>query len=96
MLSINGGINRTKSNPRYAFKGARRPGGKEKVMNRIVKGKSTDTGMWVYGWYCEYTFGRWPLKPAIIPAREARQGHIEIVQVDPTTVSDVREEEAYL
>lgn len=50
------------------------------------RGKRVDTGEWVYGWYCQYPFGRWPLKDAIIPSEEACSGYHTFVEVDPDTV----------
>lgn len=52
----------------------------------IFRGKRIDNGEWVYGWYCRYTFGKWPLKDAIIPSEEAESGCFRFVEVDPATV----------
>lgn len=52
----------------------------------LFRGKRLDNGEWVYGWYLEYPFGRWPVKPAIVPAESARSGRFEFVMVDPATV----------
>jgi uncharacterized phage protein (TIGR01671 family) len=52
----------------------------------LFKAKRLDNGEWVEGWYCEYPFRRWPLKPTIIPAQLAIDGTFEFVDVDPSTV----------
>ena len=53
----------------------------------LFRGKRVDNGQWVYGWYCKYAFGRWPIRVCIIPSEEAENGCVEHVQVDPDTVS---------
>lgn len=52
----------------------------------LSRGKRLDNGKWVYGWYCKYPFGAWPLKVCIIPAEQAEKGCFEHVEVDPSTV----------
>ena len=52
----------------------------------LFKAKRLDNGEWVEGWYCEYPFRRWPLKPTIIPAQLAIDGTFVFVDVDPSTV----------
>lgn len=52
----------------------------------LFRGKRKDNGEWVYGWYCRYPFGKWPLKDAIIPSEEAESGCFRFVEVDPATV----------
>lgn len=52
----------------------------------LVKGKRSDDGEWVYGWYVEYPFGRWPVRPSIVPSEDARNGHFGFVKVVPETV----------
>lgn len=52
----------------------------------LFRGKRTDNGEWVYGWYCRYPFGKWPLKDAIIPSEEDENGSHRFVEVDPSTV----------
>lgn len=52
------------------------------------RAKDIDTGEWVYGWYCKYPFGKWPLKDAIIPEQDAEEGYHHFVQVDGKTVGD--------
>lgn len=52
----------------------------------LVRGKESDDGSWVYGWYCRYPFSRWPLKDAIIPAEDAEDGYHHFVEVDGSTV----------
>lgn len=54
----------------------------------LFKAKRLDNGGWVEGWYCEYPFGRWPIKPAIIPAKLAIDGTFTFVEVDPSTVCE--------
>lgn len=53
---------------------------------RIYRGKRKDDGAWVFGWYCEYPFGRCPLKSAIIPASDAIEGYHHFVEIDPDTI----------
>lgn len=50
------------------------------------RGKSVETGEWVYGWFEMYSFGRWPLKPSIIPAEEANDGICTHIEIDPDTL----------
>lgn len=52
----------------------------------LFKAKRTDNGEWVEGWYCEYPFSRWPLKPCIIPSVEAKDGEHKHIEVDHETV----------
>lgn len=52
----------------------------------LFRAKGKDDGKWVYGWYCRYPFGKWPLKDAIIPSEEAERGYHRFVEVDPSTV----------
>lgn len=52
----------------------------------LFRAKGKDDGKWVYGWYCRYPFGKWPLKDAIIPSEEAESGCFRFVEVDPATV----------
>lgn len=52
----------------------------------LFRAKGKDDGEWVYGWYCRYQFGKWPLKDAIIPSEEAESGYHRFVEVDPSTV----------
>ena len=52
----------------------------------LFRGKRTDNGEWVEGWYEMYPFGRWPVKTSIIPSEGAKAGHYEHVEVDPSTV----------
>ena len=52
----------------------------------LFRGKQLDRGEWVEGWYEMYPFGKWPVKTSIIPSEEAKDGHYEHVQVDPSTV----------
>lgn len=56
--------------------------------SNLFRGKRTDTGEWVYGWYCRYPFGRWPLKDAIIPSDDAEDGHFAFVEIDPDTLGE--------
>lgn len=52
----------------------------------LFRAKGKDDGKWVYGWYCRYPFGKWPLKDAIIPSEEAESGYHRFVEVDLSTV----------
>ena len=52
----------------------------------LFRGKRLDNGEWVEGWYEMYPFGRWPVKTSIIPSEEAKDGHYEHMQVDPSTI----------
>lgn len=52
----------------------------------LFRAKGKDDGEWVYGWYCRYPFGKWPLKDAIIPSKEAERGYHHFVEVDHDTV----------
>ena len=52
----------------------------------LFRAKGKVDGKWVYGWYCRYPFGKWPLKGAIIPSEEAESGHHRFVEVDGSTV----------
>lgn len=52
----------------------------------LFRGKRVDNLEWAYGWYEMYPFGKWPLKTSIIPSEEAKAGHYEHVEVDPSTV----------
>lgn len=55
-------------------------------MEILFKAKRKDTKEWVEGWYCKDTFGRWPVKPCIIPWENAENGYLEHVMVDGDTV----------
>jgi uncharacterized phage protein (TIGR01671 family) len=57
-------------------------------MNREIKyrAKRKDTGAFIYGWYVECPFGRWPVTPAIIDSELARSGHYEPVEIDAETL----------
>lgn len=56
-------------------------------MNEILfRGKRVDNCEWTYGWYAEYPFERWPVKPAIIPSEDARAGHFRFQEVFRETV----------
>lgn len=52
----------------------------------LFRGKRIGNGEWVEGWYCQYPFGRWPLKTAIIPNEMAADGHFIHEEVDHETV----------
>lgn len=52
----------------------------------VFRGKLIDNGEWVEGWFCEAPFGRWPLRPSIIPAEKGRRGCFVHLEVDPETV----------
>lgn len=57
-------------------------------MNReiLFRGKDASLGEWVYGWYTEYPYGRWPLEPTIVPKEEAEGGYYTHTRVNPETV----------
>ena len=57
-------------------------------MSREIKyrAKRKDTGAFIYGWYVECPFGRWPVTPAIIDSELARSGHYEPVEIDAETL----------
>ena len=57
-----------------------------KMREILFRGKSLDTGEWVYGWYCRQSFGRLPLKCAIITREDAENGYIHPTEVYPDTV----------
>lgn len=52
----------------------------------LYRGKQTDTGEWVEGWYCKAPYGRWPLRDTIIPSVEDEAGHLVHVEINPETV----------
>lgn len=52
----------------------------------LFKAKRADNGDWVEGWYCKYSFGRWPIRDCIIPSAQAENGCVEHIEVDPKTV----------
>lgn len=52
----------------------------------LFRGKQTDSGMWVYGWYEMYPFGRWPLKSCIVQSEKADCGAYEHTEVNSSTV----------
>lgn len=54
----------------------------------LFRGKSVKTGEWVYGWYCEATFGRWPLCPSIVDSEKARAGEFEYCEIVPESLGE--------
>jgi len=56
--------------------------------SNLFRGKRIDDGKWIYGWYCKYPFGRWPLKDAIIPSEDAEEGYHHFEQIDPDTLGE--------
>lgn len=44
----------------------------------LFRGKSTDNGEWVYGYYVPVCFGRFPCKPAIVPEPDGTWKPIEV------------------
>lgn len=55
-------------------------------MEIIFRGKRVNNGEWIYGWYCMYSFGQWPLKDAIVQLEKAHNGCFEPIEVENTTV----------
>lgn len=51
----------------------------------LFRGKGLD-GEWYYGWYSKQTFGRFPVKPAIVPVEDAKEGYLHYEEVNPNTV----------
>lgn len=58
-----------------------------KMREILFRGKYIDNGEWIYGWYCKYAFGKWPIKSCIIPSEQAENGCLEHIEVDPSTIS---------
>ena len=52
----------------------------------LFRGKQIYTGLWVHGYYFWYSFGSWPLKPAIVDADRAVNGKWFPVEIDPNTL----------
>lgn len=52
----------------------------------LFRGKSVETGEWICGWYCEASFGRWPLCPSIADSEKARCGEFGFCEIVPETV----------
>jgi hypothetical protein len=44
----------------------------------LFRGKSTDNGEWVYGYYVPVCFGRFPCKPAIVPEPDGKWEPTEV------------------
>ena len=57
-------------------------------MNReiLFRGKRTDNGEWVEGYYVPCTFGNWPCRPAIVDKADIENGMWHYDEVDPKTV----------
>ena len=53
---------------------------------RLYRGKRTDNGEWIYGYYCPCCFGYFPCRPAIIDKQEMESGCWKPVEVIPETV----------
>lgn len=52
----------------------------------IFRGKRTENGEWVYGYYCPCVFGNFPAEPAIIDADELKNGRWAPVKVTRKSV----------
>lgn len=52
----------------------------------LFRGKTAYEEDWKEGWYGENCFGSWPLRPAIAPFDEARNGHLHYEEIIPDTV----------
>ena len=52
----------------------------------LFRGKDIYSGEWVYGYPCEYPFGRWPCKPAIVPKQNLDEGEHKFVEIDGSTL----------
>lgn len=52
----------------------------------LFRGKTVDKGEWVEGWYGEKSFGAWPLRAAITPCDDARNGYLHYEEIIPETV----------
>ena len=53
----------------------------------LFRGKKVDNGEWIYGWYAQAVYGRWPLVDSICPAEEAEAGHLQFFEVYSDTIS---------
>lgn len=54
----------------------------------LFRAKDVDYKEWVYGYPCEYPFGRWPCKPAIVPVKGISEGEHKFVEVIPETMGE--------
>ena len=57
-------------------------------MNReiLFRGKRTDNGEWIEGYYVPCSFGSWPCRPAIVNKADIENGEWHYEEVDPSTV----------
>ena len=52
----------------------------------LFRGKRTDDGEWIEGYYCPCCFGRFPCRPAIVPKDRMDDGSWEPKEIIPETV----------
>ncbi len=56
------------------------------MRENLFRGRQTDNGEWIEGFYCPVCFGYFPCRPAIVPKEEMNNGCWRPVEVDPETV----------